>query len=60
VVLVLAAVLLVAVHLGLAGTVVARSRWIGVAVDVVAALVVLKVAVLVAVRQRFRRRKNIG
>jgi hypothetical protein len=60
VVLVLAAVLLVAVHLGLAGAIVAHSRWTGVAASVVAALVALKVAAIVVVRQRFRRRKNVG
>jgi len=55
--LTLAVVLVVAVHVGLAGTVVAQSRWTGVALNVVAALAVVKIALVVWVRFRVRSRK---
>jgi hypothetical protein len=58
--LVLAVALLLAAHLGLAGTIMAHSRWTGVAADVVAVLVVLKVVAIVVVRQRLRRSRNVG
>jgi hypothetical protein len=58
--LVLAVALLLAAHLGLAGTITAHSRWTGLATDAVAVLVVLKVAAIVVVRQRIRRSRNVG
>jgi hypothetical protein len=44
--LALAVVLAIGLHVGLAGTVVARSRWTGIAVNVIAALVVVKIALV--------------
>ena len=55
--LALAVVLVIAVHIGLAGTVVAQSRWTGLALNVVAALVVVKIALVVWVRVRSRSRR---
>ena len=55
--LTLAAVLVIAVHIGLAGAVVAQSRWTDIAANVVAALVVVKIAVIVWIRLRIRSRK---
>jgi hypothetical protein len=55
--LVVAVVLVIAVHLGLAGTIAANSRWTGMATNVVLALVVLKVALIALVRFGIRRRK---
>jgi len=53
-----AAILAVVLHLGLAGTVLARSRWTGVAGDVLAALVVLKLAAIAWTRHTIRRRRS--
>jgi len=51
-----AAALAVAVHIGLIGTVAARSRWTGIALDVLAALIVLKIALIVGAHVGARRR----
>ncbi|MFC5824162.1 DUF2218 domain-containing protein [Nonomuraea insulae] len=53
----LAVVLIIGLHVGLAGTVVAESAWTGVAANVVIALVVLKVALIALARFGFLRRK---
>lgn len=51
--LVLAVLLIIGVHIGLAGTAVADSRWTGAATNVVLALVVLKIVLIVlSVRRR--------
>lgn len=55
VLIVAALVLTVALHLGLAGTVVADSKWTGPATDVVVALVALKIVLVVL---GFRRHRN--
>jgi hypothetical protein len=52
----LATALVVAGHVGLIGTVVARSRWTGMAVDVLAALVALKIALIAWAHLAARRR----
>jgi hypothetical protein len=57
IVLALAAVLLVALHVGLAGVVVAKSRWIGIGTNVVVALVALKLALVAWARLATRRRR---
>jgi len=57
--LALAAVLVIALHIGLAGTAVAHSRWTGIAVNILAALLVLKIALLVYARL-VRRRRGTG
>jgi hypothetical protein len=55
--LALAVVVVLGLHVGLAGTVVARSRWTGIAVNVLVALVVLKIALIVWARFATRRRR---
>ncbi|PWR15457.1 hypothetical protein DKT69_10810 [Micromonospora sicca] len=55
--LALAVVLVIGLHVGLAGAVVAESRWTGVAVNVVVALVVLKIALVALTRFGIRRRR---
>lgn len=50
--LVVAVVLVIALHLGLVGTIVANSRWTGMATNVVLALIALKVVLVVLVRRR--------
>lgn len=55
--LVLAAVVVIGLHLGLAGTIAADSRWTGMATNFVLALVALKVALIALVRFGIRRRK---
>jgi hypothetical protein len=57
--LAVAVLLVIALHLGPAGTILADSRWTGLATDAVLAIVVLKVAVIALVRLGIRRRKNI-
>ncbi|WP_435585944.1 DUF2218 domain-containing protein [Micromonospora aurantiaca (nom. illeg.)] len=56
-VLALAVVLVVAVHVGLAGSVLAESRWTGMAANVVVALVVVKIALIAAARFKIRQGK---
>jgi hypothetical protein len=55
--LVVAVVMVIALHLGLAGTVVANSGWTGMATNVVLALVALKVVLIALVRLGIRRRR---
>ena len=55
-VLALAVLLVVALHVGLAGSVVAESRWTGLAGNVVAALVAVKIALIVVGRYKIRQR----
>lgn len=55
--LTLAVVLAVGLHIGLAGTVVAQSRWTDIAVNVVAALVVVKIALVAWAHFVVRRRR---
>ena len=55
--LALAVMVIIGLHVGLAGTVVADSVWAGMATNVVVALVVLKVALIVLARFGLRRRK---
>jgi hypothetical protein len=55
--LTLAVVLVIGLHVGLAGTVAAESRWTGVAINLVVALVVLKIALIAWARVRIRRRR---
>jgi hypothetical protein len=50
-------VLVIALHLGLAATIVANSKWTGMATNVVVALVVLKIALIAIARLGIRRRK---
>jgi hypothetical protein len=50
--LVVAVVLVIALHLGLVGTIVANSRWTGMATNVVLALIALKVVLVALVRRR--------
>jgi hypothetical protein len=52
-----AAALAVALHLGLAGTILAESQWAGLATDVVLAIIALKVVLIVLARFGLRRRK---
>ncbi|MEU4223192.1 DUF2218 domain-containing protein [Nonomuraea sp. NPDC026600] len=52
-----AVVVIIGLHVGLAGTVVANSAWTGMAANVVVALVVLKVAFIALARFGLRRRK---
>lgn len=52
-----AVVVIIGLHVGLAGTMVANSAWTGMAADVVVALVVLKVAFIALARFGLRRRK---
>ncbi|WP_176731844.1 DUF2218 domain-containing protein [Micromonospora rhizosphaerae] len=55
--LALAVVLVLGLHAGLAGAVVAESQWTGVAINVVVALVVLKIALVALARVGIRRRR---
>jgi hypothetical protein len=55
--LAVAVVLAIGLHVGLAGAIVARSRWTDIGVNVVAALVALKIALIVWTRVRIRRRR---
>lgn len=55
--LTLAVVLVIGLHVGLAGTVAADSWWTGVAINIVVALVVLKIALVAWARFRIRRRR---
>ncbi|MGI8333857.1 hypothetical protein ACRYCC_28235 [Actinomadura scrupuli] len=52
----MAVLLVVALHLGPAGTILADSQWSGLATNAVLAIVVLKVALIVLVRLGIRRR----
>ncbi|MEU0156130.1 DUF2218 domain-containing protein [Micromonospora fulviviridis] len=56
-VLAMAVVLVVALHVGLAGSVVAESRWTGLAGNVVVALVAVKIALIAVARFRIRQRR---
>jgi hypothetical protein len=56
VLLALAVVVVVAAHVGLVGTVVAGSRWTGIALDLLGVLVVVKVALVVWAHVAARRR----
>jgi hypothetical protein len=58
VVLALAVLAVVAAHVGLAGAIVANSRWTGLAANAVLALVALKVVLIVLGRFGIRRRKH--
>lgn len=60
VLIVVAVALLVGLHLGLAGTAVADSSWLGLAANVAVALVVLKVVLFALARARIRRRRASG
>ncbi|MFE9695132.1 DUF2218 domain-containing protein [Micromonospora sp. NPDC005806] len=55
--LALAVVLVIALHVGLAGSVVAESRWTGLAANVVVALVALKIALIAVARFKIRQRR---
>lgn len=55
--LALAVVLVIGLHIGLAGAVVAQSRWTGLAINAVVALVVLKLALIAWARLATRRRR---
>ena len=54
--LALAVLLIIGLHIGLAGAAVADSRWTGIATDVMVALVLLKTVLIVRARLRIRRR----
>lgn len=54
--LVVAVVLVVALHLGLIGTIAGDSKWTGVAADAVLVLIALKIALVVLARLGLRRR----
>jgi hypothetical protein len=56
--LVLAVLLIIGLHIGLAGAAVADSRWTGIATDVMVALVLLKIVLVVRARMRIRRRRT--
>ncbi|MCW3845268.1 DUF2218 domain-containing protein [Micromonospora yasonensis] len=56
--LAVAAVVVIGLHVGLAGAVLAQSRWTGMAVNVVVALVVVKVALVALARIGFRRHRT--
>jgi hypothetical protein len=56
--LALAVVLAIGLHVGLAGAVVAQSRWTGVAINILAALVVLKITLIAWARFAARRRRT--
>ncbi|KAB8185256.1 DUF2218 domain-containing protein [Microbispora catharanthi] len=60
VVLALAVALLIGLHVGVAGTVIAESRWTAAAVDIAVALIVLKIALITWARLRVRHRKAAG
>lgn len=55
----LAMLLVISLHIGVAGTVVAESRWTAAAVNIVVALLVLKIALITWARFRIRRRKGV-
>ena len=55
--LALAVLLIIGLHIGLAGAAVADSRWTGIATDVMVALVLLKIMLIVRARLRIRRRR---
>jgi Na+/melibiose symporter-like transporter len=55
--LVLAVILVAGLHVGLAGTVVAQSRWTDIAINVVAALIVVKIALIAWAYSGVRRRR---
>ncbi|WP_084369476.1 DUF2218 domain-containing protein [Microbispora sp. ATCC PTA-5024] len=57
--LALAIVVVIALHVGLAGTVVAESLWTGAAVNIVLALIVMKIALFAWARIGTRRRRSI-
>ncbi|GAA0401853.1 hypothetical protein GCM10009530_62160 [Microbispora corallina] len=59
VLLALAVVVVIALHVGVAGTVVAESLWTGAAVTIVLALVVMKIALVAWARIGLRRRRSI-
>jgi membrane protein YdbS with pleckstrin-like domain len=50
--LVVAVLVVIALHLGLVGTIVANSRWTDMATNVVLALIALKVVLVALVRRR--------
>ena len=54
--LALAVLLIIGLHIGLAGAAVADSRWTGIATDIMVALVLLKIMLIVRARLRVRRR----
>lgn len=56
--LILAVAVVIAVHVGLAGTIASRSPWTGLATTVILLLVAVKLAVLVLARMGWRRRKT--
>jgi hypothetical protein len=55
--LVLAVLLIIGLHVGLAGAAVADSRWTGIATDIMVTLVLLKTVLIVRARLRIRRRR---
>jgi hypothetical protein len=57
VLLALAVIVVVGLHLGLAGTAVAGSRWTGMATNLIVALILLKVVLIGVARHRIRRRR---
>jgi len=58
-ILILAVVLVIGAHVGLAGTIVARSRWTGMASNLVVAAVVAKIGLIAWTRYRTRRRAGL-
>jgi len=60
VVVAIAVLLAVGLHLGLAGTIIAQSRWTGVAMNVVLVIAALKVAFVIVVRLVLRHRSGPG
>ncbi|MFG3577730.1 DUF2218 domain-containing protein [Micromonospora chersina] len=55
--LAVAVVLVAAVHVGLAGSVLAESRWTGLAANVVAVVVAVKIALIAVARFKIRQRR---
>ncbi|WP_169980809.1 DUF2218 domain-containing protein [Microbispora sp. H10836] len=55
--LALAILLVIGLHVGVAGTVIAESRWTAAAGDIVIVLIVVKIALITLARLRLRRRK---
>jgi hypothetical protein len=55
--LAVAVVVIILLHLGLAGTIAANAPWTGMATNIVLALVALKIALIALARFRIRRRK---
>jgi hypothetical protein len=55
--LVVAVVLVIALHLGLVGTIAADSTWTGIATNVVLVLIALKIALVILARVGIRRRR---